>query len=72
MTLVLVEVPDEATVELLRQQPRGQVVGILAPPAAVPVSRPSIAGLVGSLSDETARQMRTETAQLRNEWEREF
>ena len=70
MTLVLVEVPNEAAVELLRQQPTVQIVGILTPPAAV--RKPSIAGLVGSLSDETAQRMRTETAQMRNEWERDF
>ena len=70
MPLVLVEVPDEAAVEMLRHQKNVQIVGILTPPA--PVGKPSIAGLVGSLSDETAQRMRTETTQLRNEWEREF
>jgi len=70
MPLVLVEVPNEAAVEMLRQQPEVQIVGILTPPT--PVRKPSIAGLVGSLSDETAQRMRTETAQMRNEWEREF
>ena len=68
--LVLVEVPDEAALKLLRQQPTVQIVGILTPPAPVP--KPSIAGLVGSLSDETAQRMRTETTQMRNEWERDF
>ena len=70
MTLVLVEVPDEAAVEMLRQRPEVHIVGILTPPA--PVRKPSIAGLVGSLSDKTAQRMRTEIAQMRNEWERNF
>ena len=68
MTLVLVEVPDEAAMELLRQQPRLQIVKLMSPPA--PVRKPSIAGLVGTLSDETAERMRTETTQMRGEWER--
>ena len=70
MTLVLVEVPNEAAVEMLRQQENVHVVGIITPP--VPVRKPSIASLVGSLSDETAERMRTEISELRSEWEREF
>lgn len=70
MTLVLIEVPNEAVVERLRQQPDVRVVGVVAPPVAA--RKPSIAGLVGSLSDETAERMRVETSQLRAEWEREF
>lgn len=68
MTLVLIEVPNEAAVERLRQQPDVRVVGVVSPPGAV--HKPSIASLVGSLSDETAEQMRLETSKLRNEWER--
>ena len=54
--------------ELLRQLPKLQIVKIITPPPAG--RKPSIAGLVGSLSDETAERMRTETAQMRDEWER--
>lgn len=69
MTLVLVEVPDEAAMELLRQQPRLQIVKLMPPLA--PRHKPSIAGLIGSLSDETAERMRAKTTQMRGEWERE-
>lgn len=80
MTLVLVEVENVAAVQLLRLQ-GVRVVGILedasdsAVPAvavAQPMPKPSIAGLIGTLSDESAERMRTETTQIRSEWEREF
>ncbi len=76
MTLVLIEVPNEAAVAVLRRQPDVRVVGIVAPAAEAaevpPPHKPSIAHLEGSLSDKTAERMRNETNQLRNEWEREF
>jgi hypothetical protein len=70
MTLVLVEVPDEEAMELLRQHPRLQIVKLMPPLA--PRRKPSIASLVGTLSDETAERMRAETTQMRGEWEREY
>lgn len=79
MTLVLVEVADEAAMQRLHLQ-GVRVVGVLTQPPsgsvapAIPAAqpRPSIANLVGSLSDESAERMRTETTQMRNEWGRDF
>ena len=70
MTLVLIEVANEAAVERLRSQAGIQVVGIITPPASEP--KHSIASLAGTLSNESAARMRAETAKLRSEWEREF
>ena len=76
MTLVLVEVPDEAAVEMLRQQKNIHVVGIIAQPAQA--NAPAQAGArpkrkwAGSLSDVAADSLRAHTEQVRSEWERIF
>ena len=75
MTLVLVEVPNEAAVAALGQQPGVRVVGVVAEAAAAPATqasaKPSVAGLIGSLSLEAGERMLRDTTNLRDEWERE-
>ncbi|WP_460578276.1 hypothetical protein [Hymenobacter coalescens] len=82
MTLVLVEVPDKAAVEILRLQKNVRVVGIIEqsgdayegvrkPPLAQPSPKPSVASLIGSISPESAKRMLQQNAELRDEWERE-
>ena len=76
MTLVLVEVPDEAAVELLRQQKNVHVVGIIAQPTLADSPAPAEARpkrkWAGSLSDAAADSLRAHTEQVRSEWERIF
>ncbi|MBF9222412.1 hypothetical protein [Hymenobacter ruricola] len=75
MAPVLIEPLSEKAYELLQQLEALNILRVVKSADAVtstPVHKPSIAGLVGSLSDETAQRMRTETTQMRNEWEREF
>ena len=74
MTLILVEVPDELTVEMLRQQKNVHIVGIIAQPVLTDLSpaaevRPK-RKWAGSLSDAAADSLRAHTEQVRSEWER--
>ena len=71
MTPILVEPLSEKAYELLRQLEALHVLRVVTSEAA-PQRKASIASLVGSLSDESAEQLRAETTQMRNEWEREF
>ena len=76
MTLVLIEVPDEAAVEMLRKQKDVHVVGIIAQPALADAPAPAGARpkrkWAGSLSDAAAASLRAHTEQVRSEWERIF
>ena len=76
MTLVLVEVPNEAAVELLRQQKNVHVVGIIAQQPLADSLAPAEARpkrkWAGSLSDAAAASLRAHTEQVRSEWERIF
>lgn len=74
MTLVLVEVPDEAAVEALRQQPNVRVVGVVdqAPPAvaaAMPAASPK-RKWAGALPAESAEAWDKHLQEIRGEWER--
>ena len=73
MTLVLVEVPNEAAVAALGQQPGVRVVGVVAEAAPTPQAgaKSSVADLIGSLSPEAGARMLRDTTNLRDEWERE-
>ncbi len=76
MVIVLVEVPDEATVEVLRQQKNVHVVGIIAQPVLADSPAPAEARpkrkWAGSLSDAAADSLRAHTERVRSEWERIF
>ena len=71
MTLVLVEVPNEAAIEALRRQPDVRVVGVVEPTVAQTPAGSSVASLIGSISPEAGKRMLRDTAKLRDEWERE-
>lgn len=72
MTLVLVEVADEAAVQRLRLQ-GVRVVGIVAEPAAVEVQpeQPVPRKWAGALSSADADSLRAHAEQIRDEWERD-
>lgn len=75
MTLVLVEVPDEAAVEALRRQHGLRVVGVVAA-AEVPVP-PAVqprkwAGALAAISTTSAEEWDTHVREIRNEWERDM
>ena len=76
MTLVLVEVLDEAAVAALRQQRGVNIVGIITQPKLADSPVPSDARpnrkWAGSLSDAAADSLRAHTEQVRSEWERIF
>ena len=75
MTLVLVEVPDEAAVELLRQQKNVYVVGIVTQPAAdvsLPVVRPASRKWAGSIPATSAEAWDKHLHEIRGEWERDI
>lgn len=71
MAPILIEPLSEKAYELLQQLEALHILRVVTAEPA-PVRKTSIASLVGSLSDETAEQMRSETTQMRSEWEREF
>ena len=79
MTLVLVEVPDEAAVEVLRQQKNVHVVGIITQPAAevppLPAASPAPrkwAGALAAISTTSAEEWDRHLEEIRNEWERDI
>lgn len=76
MTLVLVEVPDEAAVEMLRQQKNVHVVGIIAQPAAevssLPVTSPAPRKWAGSIPATSAEAWDKHLQEIRGEWERDI
>lgn len=76
MTLVLIEVPNEAAVEILRQNKDIQVVGIVtkpgdAAPAELPTAGPP-RKWAGALSTTDADSLRAHLEQVRSEWERDL
>ena len=73
MTLVLVEVANEAAVEMLRQQHGLRVVGVVAEPAADKArpEQPVPRKWAGSLTSADADSLRAHVEQVRNEWERD-
>jgi len=79
MTLVLIEVPDEAAVQVLSRQKGVRVVQIIAAgqrtvevPAVEAAQIPVKSKWAGTLSDADADSLRTHTEQIRAEWERIF
>ena len=73
MTLVLVEVADEAAVQRLRLQ-GVRVVGIVAEPAVVETQpeQPAPRKWAGALSGADADSLRAHAEQIRDEWERDM
>lgn len=73
MAPILVEPLSEKAYELLQQLEALHILRVIKPAAEAPVvAKPSVASLIGSLSPETGKRMLRETAELRDEWEREF
>ena len=72
MPPILVEPLSAQAYELLRHLEAMHILRVLPEASVSAPAKPSVAALVGSLSDETAAQMRAETTQMRNEWERAF
>ena len=79
MPLVLIEVPDEAAVELLRHQKNVHVVGIVTnpaaeavPPAAVAPAPRKWAGALAAISTTSAEEWDKHLHEIRNEWERDI
>lgn len=82
MTLVLVEVANEAAVQTLRLQQGVRVVGIIADPAAgayeavkhLPLAQAAQSTprkWAGALASADADSLRAHAEQVRNEWERD-
>lgn len=76
MTLVLVEVPDEAAVEALRRQHGVRVVGVVAAAAEAPVP-PAVpprkwAGALAAIATTSGEEWDKHLHDIRNEWEREL
>jgi hypothetical protein len=73
MTLVLVEVAEEA-LERLTQNADVRVVGILTKPELAIPAAPAAAARkwAGSLSDSDATSLHAHVEQLRSEWERDI
>lgn len=69
MAPILIEPLSEKAYELLWQLEALHILRVVTAEPA-PVRKPSIASLVGTLSDESAEQMRAETIRMRNEWDR--
>ena len=79
MVIVLVEVPDEATVELLRHQKNVHVVGIVTQPAAEASTPAAVApaprkwaGALAAISTTSAEEWDKHLHEIRNEWERDI
>ena len=73
MPLLLIEVPDEAAVELLRHQKDVHVVGIITKPvgeASPPVVRPASRKWAGSIPATSAEAWDKHLLEIRGEWER--
>jgi hypothetical protein len=76
MTLVLVEVADEAAMQRLRQQGI-RVVGVLTEPLAVetkpvPAAPRKWAGALAAISTTSAEEWDRYLHDIRNEWERDI
>ncbi|WBA42417.1 hypothetical protein [Hymenobacter canadensis] len=76
MTLVLVEVSDDAAVEALRRQQGVRVVGVVAATAEAalpPVAPPrKWAGGLAAISTTPAEEWDKHLHEIRNEWERDI
>ncbi len=84
MTMVLIEVPDEAAVQVLSRQKGVRVVQIIAagqrvvevpaPTAEAPETPPkrAWAGSLAAVSTTTAEEWDAYLRETRNEWERSF
>jgi hypothetical protein len=76
MTLVLVEVPNEAAVELLRQQKDVRVVGIVTAPAAEESTLAAVPSAprkwAGSIPATSAEAWDKHLQEIRGEWERDI
>ena len=74
MTLVLVEVANEAAVNALRHQQGVRVVGVVAesttPPTEPEQTAPRKWG--GALAEADAASLLAHAEQIRNEWERDM
>lgn len=70
MTLVVVEVPDEAAVEELRRNPNLRIVRIVEEVPAAPLTPGKPRSWAGLLPKQTGEQMLQELAEIRSEWER--
>lgn len=77
MTLVLVEVANEAAVQSLRLQQGVRVVGVIAEPPAVetqpeqPTPR-KWAGALAAIATTSAEEWDKYLREIRNEWERDI
>ena len=69
MPLLLIEVPNEAAVAELRQNPNLRVVGVVTE-EAMPPTAPKPRSWAGLLPPESGERMLREVAELRQEWER--
>jgi hypothetical protein len=77
MTLVLVEVANEAAVEMLRTQKDVRIVGVVAEPAATttPAEQPAPrkwAGALAAISPTSGEEWDKYLHDIRNEWERDI
>ena len=84
MTLVLIEVPDEAAVQVLSRQKGVRVVQIiaagqrmvevpaLATEASETLPKRTWAGSLATVSTTTAEEWDTYLREIRNEWERDI
>ena len=76
MTLVLIEVPNEATVEILRKKKDIQVVGIVTKPRDAALAAPPAAGpprkWAGALAGADAEAWDRHLQEIRNEWNRDI
>ena len=73
MTLVLVEVPNEAAVQALQQQPNVRVVGVVAAPAVIhndPTAAPR--QWAGTIPASSAEAWDEHLLKIREEWERDI
>ena len=76
MPLVLIEVPDEAAVELLRHQKNVHVVGIVTQPAVEALPPAAVASAprkwAGSIPATSAEAWDKHLQEIRGEWERDI
>ena len=70
MTLVLIEVPNEAAVERLRQQPGVRVVGVVAPQLPPPPAAPR--QWAGSIPAASAGNWDKHLQGIRDEWKHDI
>lgn len=71
MSPILIEPLSQQAYELLRQLEALHILRVVPAADASTPAKPSVARLIGTLSPETGERMLKETAEMRDEWERQ-